>query len=41
MVGIEGGAPHAQANIRLDDVVMSKPTESFGGMVQYDFGKTV
>ena len=41
MVGIEGGAPHAHADIRLGDVVVSKPTESFGGVVQYDFGKTV
>jgi hypothetical protein len=41
VVGIGGGAPHAQADIRLGDVVVSKPTESFGGVVQYDYGKSV
>ncbi|KIX05611.1 uncharacterized protein Z518_03583 [Rhinocladiella mackenziei CBS 650.93] len=41
MVGIGGGVPHEHADIRLGDVVVSKPTESFGGVVQYDYGKTV
>jgi hypothetical protein len=26
-------------NIRLGDVVVSKPTATFGGVVQYDMGK--
>jgi hypothetical protein len=39
MVGIGGGVPK-EADIRLGDVVVSKPTGDFGGMVQYDFGKT-
>src|ERR1700722_2881046 len=41
MVGIGGGAPSKDADIRLGDVVVSKPTSDFGGVVQYDFGKTV
>ncbi|KAN0075190.1 hypothetical protein V8E54_007801 [Elaphomyces granulatus] len=38
-VGIGGGAPNRKADIRLGDVVVSKPTGGFGGVVQYDFGK--
>src|ERR1700722_13678740 len=41
MVGIGGGVPTKEADIRLGDVVVSKPTGEFGGVVQYDFGKTV
>jgi nucleoside phosphorylase len=41
MVGIGGGAPTKAFDIRLGDVVVSKPTGGFGGVVQYDFGKTV
>ncbi|KAN0085478.1 WD40-repeat-containing domain protein [Elaphomyces granulatus] len=41
MVGIGGGVPTKEADIRLGDVVVSKPTEDFGGVVQYDFGRTV
>jgi nucleoside phosphorylase len=39
MVGIGGGVPSAEADIRLGDVVVSKPQWSFGGVVQYDFGR--
>ncbi|KAN0078645.1 Pfs, NACHT and WD domain protein [Elaphomyces granulatus] len=41
MVGIGGGVPTKESDIRLGDVVISKPTGDFGGVVQYDFGKTV
>ena len=41
LVGIGGGVPGKDADIRLGDVVVSKPTGEFGGVVQYDFGKTV
>ncbi|KIX05149.1 uncharacterized protein Z518_06021 [Rhinocladiella mackenziei CBS 650.93] len=41
MVGIGGGAPNASADIRLGDVVVSKPTDCYGGVVQYDYGKTI
>jgi nucleoside phosphorylase len=41
MVGIGGGAPSQHVDIRLGDVVVSKPNENFGGVVQYDYGKTV
>jgi nucleoside phosphorylase len=39
MVGIGGGVPSAEADIRLGDVVVSQPQWSFGGVVQYDFGR--
>jgi nucleoside phosphorylase len=39
MVGIGGGVPSAEVDIRLGDVVVSKPQQTFGGVVQYDFGK--
>ena len=41
MVGIGGGVPGKGADIRLGDVVVRKPTGDFGGVVQYDFDKTV
>jgi nucleoside phosphorylase len=41
MVGIGGGVPSQDNDIRLGDVVVSQPTKSFGGVIQYDFGKTV
>jgi nucleoside phosphorylase len=40
LVGIGGGVPDGEDNdIRLGDVVVSKPTATFGGVVQYDMGK--
>ncbi|KAI7978347.1 hypothetical protein EIK77_002893 [Talaromyces pinophilus] len=39
MVGIGGGVPSGAADVRLGDVVVSKPTAAFGGVVQYDYGK--
>jgi nucleoside phosphorylase len=39
MVGIGGGAPTREKDIRLGDVVVSVPQGGFGGVVQYDFGK--
>jgi hypothetical protein len=41
VVGIGGGVPSEEHNIRLDDLVVSKPGGKSGGVVQYDFGKTV
>ncbi|KAL4965602.1 uncharacterized protein BDV14DRAFT_53210 [Aspergillus stella-maris] len=41
MVGIGGGIPGSGHDIRLGDVVVSKPTGSCGGVVQYDFGKAL
>ncbi|KAJ6004705.1 hypothetical protein N7540_013074 [Penicillium herquei] len=41
MVGIGGGAPTAQSDIRLGDVVVSQPKNGFGGVIQYDLGKTL
>ncbi|KAH8699356.1 nucleoside phosphorylase domain-containing protein [Phaeosphaeriaceae sp. PMI808] len=40
MVGIGGGVPSAEVDIRLGDVVVSQPRRSFSGVVQYDYGKT-
>jgi nucleoside phosphorylase len=39
MVGIGGGVPSEEADIRLGDVVVSKPHKSYGGVVQYNMGK--
>ncbi|KAL2789041.1 nucleoside phosphorylase domain-containing protein [Aspergillus keveii] len=41
MVGIGGGVPSTQSDIRLGDVVVGRPTRDSGGVIQYDFGKTV
>lgn len=41
MVGIGGGVPSQENDIRLGDVVVSKPVGTSGGVIQYDFGKTV
>ncbi|GKZ32775.1 hypothetical protein AbraIFM66950_002399 [Aspergillus brasiliensis] len=39
LVGIGGGIPSANADIRLGDVVVARPNGRNGGVVQYDFGK--
>jgi nucleoside phosphorylase len=39
MVGIGGGVPNEDADIRLGDIVVGKPTSRYGGVVQYDYGK--
>jgi nucleoside phosphorylase len=41
MVGIGGGVPGKNNDIRLGDVVVSKPVGQHGGVIQYDYGKTV
>jgi hypothetical protein len=41
MVGIGGGVPSKNADIHLGDVVVSIPTMSSGGVIQYDYGKTL
>ncbi|KAB8670373.1 hypothetical protein FH972_026286 [Carpinus fangiana] len=41
MVGIGGGVPSPDHDIRLGDVVVSKPTGSNGGVIQYDLGKAL
>jgi nucleoside phosphorylase len=40
MVGIGGGVPSIEADIRLGDVVVSQPHTVHGGVVQYDVGNT-
>ena len=37
--GIGGCIPSEDADIRLRDVVISRPHKIHGGVVQYDFGK--
>lgn len=39
MVGIGGGVPGSKADIRLGDIVVSQPTATSGGVIQYDLGK--
>ncbi|EWC47641.1 hypothetical protein DRE_03261 [Drechslerella stenobrocha 248] len=41
MVGIGGGVPSASNDIRLGDIVVSQPSGDSGGVIQYDFGKTI
>lgn len=41
MVGVGGGAPTAQRDIRLGDIVVSSPGDGKGGVFQYDFGKRI
>ncbi|KAL2815961.1 violaceus kinesin [Aspergillus granulosus] len=41
MVGIGGGVPRENFDIRLGDIVVSKPTDSLSGVIQYDYGKTL
>jgi nucleoside phosphorylase len=41
MVGIGGGAPTQKHDIRLGDIVVSAPGNGEGGVLQYDFGKTI
>jgi nucleoside phosphorylase len=41
MVGIGGGAPSRQHDIRLGDIVVSAPRDGNSGVFQYDFGKTI
>lgn len=41
MVGIGAGIPSTEDDIRLGDVVVSKPDAKCGGVVQWDRGKTV
>ncbi|KAH8621577.1 hypothetical protein IG631_23792 [Alternaria alternata] len=40
MVGIGGGVPSEEADVRLGDVVVSNPYKTHGGVVQYDIGKS-
>ncbi|KAL2008426.1 hypothetical protein VTN00DRAFT_6620 [Thermoascus crustaceus] len=41
MVGIGGGVPSKEVDIRLVDVVVSKPTGTVSGVVQYDYSKAI
>ncbi|KAF7550276.1 hypothetical protein G7Z17_g5837 [Cylindrodendrum hubeiense] len=41
LVGIGGGAPSKENDIRLGDVVVSLPTTRFPGVIQYDRGKEI
>ncbi len=43
LVGVGGGVPALQSDndIRLGDVVVSQPTHTAGGVVQYDYGRTL
>jgi nucleoside phosphorylase len=41
IVGVGGEVPSEENDIRLGDIVISKPTARSGGVIQYDFGKTV
>lgn len=40
MVGIGGGVPSEEADIRLGDVVVSHPQQRASGVIQYDYGRS-
>ncbi|KAK6507640.1 hypothetical protein TWF481_006066 [Arthrobotrys musiformis] len=39
LVGVGGGAPSGRNDIRLGDIVVSRPTGESGGLIHYDLGK--
>jgi hypothetical protein len=39
LVGIGGGVPSEKNDIHLGDVVVSTPSETLGGVIEYDLGK--
>lgn len=41
LVGVGGGIPRYEVDMRLGDVVISQPNGQHGGVVQYDYGKAV
>ena len=41
MVGVGGGIPSSANDVRLGDIVISRPVGTDGGVVQYDMGKRV
>ncbi|KAK6507656.1 hypothetical protein TWF481_006081 [Arthrobotrys musiformis] len=41
MVGIGAGIPGRRADVRLGDIVVSRPEGTTGGVVQYDFVKAI
>jgi nucleoside phosphorylase len=41
MVGIAGGAPNKDHDIRLGDIVVSMPDKGESGVIYYDFGKAI
>ncbi|PWY94661.1 purine and uridine phosphorylase [Aspergillus sclerotioniger CBS 115572] len=41
VVGIGEGVPRKDMDIRRGDIVVSKPTATHGGVIQYDFGKVL
>jgi nucleoside phosphorylase len=41
LVGIGGGVPSENVDIRLGDVVVSKPQGDSGGVIQFDYGKAM
>jgi hypothetical protein len=41
LVGIGGVVPTTKNDMRLGDVVVSRPDGKYGGVVQYDFGKSL
>lgn len=41
LVGIGGSAPSIKHDIQLGDIVVSAPQNGNGGVLQYDFGKTI
>ena len=41
MVGIGGGVPSEEHDIRLGDIVVGVAGKNSSGVIQYDFGRTI
>lgn len=41
MVGVGGGVPRENSDIRLGDIVVRKPTATSNGVIQFVYGKTI
>ena len=40
MVGVGGGVPDEDHDVRLGDIVVSQPGNGYGGVIEYDLGRT-
>ena len=40
VVGLGGGVPSGESDVRLGDIVVGKPTKRFGGVLHWDLGRS-
>ena len=41
MIDVDNDVPNIKHDIRLDDIVISSPSDDRDGVLQYDFDKTI